>query len=532
MRIEKEWDEADTPLGIVPSWFPPLKPSRVMQHPFRFRRLLQADLLLPLLVSAGGLLLCVTLYRLYGGPIVTADAAAYLNAAFSPAEWGSLYRTPAYGLVLRLGLLSGSFQTVLWIQIAVWCVLLFCIAWAAGSLLGSPFAGACIAAAFVLYDIQEMSLLPYHWHLLTESLGTSSLLLGFVGLAAAYLHRSRRLLYASCLCLGFTVWLKPVPVPILVALPAVWVALRPRTAGGLVLACALLAGPVASKSVTNAIFHGSWSVSPVGGLDLVSHAEALYKDGDRVFPDDGWNSRFAAMMRTGTWDGRDIVGFPTEHARWGAMRAFYDAYSGETELGPRVFAIARISAQTARRLAFLHPGEYVRNVASKMWNVFTLSDSDDLQWRHGFDGIVYRRISLLSQIPKAHFDSFRGLLSPSLPVMDASVVSGISILRFMTDADLISPRWHGTVVLLAAASALYAGYLCRSRRRPDRAAGLLILSLLLTAVLLTAVTAAIVYIESDSRYRVPVITCVSLAVFLAVGHISLRLQKMLKYSII
>lgn len=476
------------------------------------------------------------LNRLYVTPIVTADTPGYLSAA--DGGWGRYYRSPAYGYLLQLGVAVGSLKAVVWAQIAVWCLMLAVIAFVAGQLLLSPVLGGLVALACIGYEIQEMLFLPYHWHLLTESLSTNGMIIAILGGMLAVLRRSTRLLFCSVLVLGLVIWMKPVPVLLLIGMGFLFTVLRPRLHDHRSLfltlgACVLLLGPVLSVSVYNASHFGSMSPSPIGGLTVMSHTSALYKGGDRVFDNDVLNQQFANVMRTGTYDHPDLIGFPMENTHWGAMRSFFDFISGETETGRRVFAVDRISKQVFWRLVLEHPTTYVRHVFQKARSILILGSEDDLPWRNGKDGIVRRQVFLLGQMPLALGGQLHGLGDPAFERMDFHVVAWVNHARFLSEDALMSFPWQMIQLALLCFALMMAILLLRLPLREARLTGALILLLLGTAMLITVFTAALVFIDdNDSRYRLPAAACCMLAVFLSLASLPRALHDARFHSVV
>lgn len=248
----------------------------------------------------------------------------------------------------------------------------------------------------------------------------------------------------------------------------------------------------------------------------MSHTEALYQDGDIVFDDAEMNRAFADVMRTGSFEGKDVIAFPMEHRVWGSMRAFFDAHSHETDIGRRVFTVSSMITDVWRKLVFLHPTTYAKNVLSKAKSIVTLDQGDDIPWRNGIDGIMARHLFLLHQVTTDMRIAFHGLEQPALAKTDVHAFSLINRMRFLSDDALVS-SW---LVIVQAALVVFALIMSivflRSKDRGQRSVGILIAILLLTGILSVFFTASLIFIdENDSRYLLPAGPCMSLAVMLA-----------------
>src|SRR5665213_1801093 len=176
---------------------------RAMKLLFRFlasdRRLLWLVVLLSFFIAV---LVCVIISRVLPFPIIVSDTNSYVEA-FRGDNVARILRTTGYGFVVHIGYFLHWPAFAMYLQLAVWCVLVAFIAFVGAMLLESPLAGGLIAVLFVLSQIRTMDVLPSHWHIASDVLYADILTGACLCVAMAALRRSWRYAWVAVFLMSY-----------------------------------------------------------------------------------------------------------------------------------------------------------------------------------------------------------------------------------------------------------------------------------------------------------------------------------------
>lgn len=491
----------------------------------------RADILAMLLPTALAALVAVMVGRLYVEPIVLNDTSAYVSSA----TWYHTmigYRTPFYGWLIVAGKAWNMPMLAVRVQIASWLLCIAAFAWLVLHL--SRCAARTLAAGVLLVAIETamMCMLPAQWQLVTDPLYADWVTLGILLMLIATESRCTRILVVGAAFVGLSSLLRPALAGNIIAgliLIAAWRRMPSLKRGSVsVTAAALIVFPVILLSALNRMTVGSFSLSPVIGLHLITYELALTQPGDMVFRDPGLNRAFHETVETKRVPGRyrswEVYFLPLRHP-WQPLSELYASMAPATDAPTKRYQVNAISTDIAKTLILLHPVRYLRLVAAKTVGVIVPNrrQRNDYFWHpNPFDFYAQMHYDWQSDAG-AQWQLGRTLPDP--------YSADLRIGRWL-DAERLGLRLSEKVgpatlaLLILVAIVMFAEAARRLRSQDERLRMLGIAIVILAAnTLAQAVVTALVTLYDDPRYTLPGLMTGEAAVLLTLVSLTLPVPK-------